>query len=184
MKHQGFLIPLTALLLFLVASGCDELDPACEGADYQETYFKLPDMATEYPLDGLRMFMEGGHWHAFKEIVVSNACGSSSFDVHYVFGFDHQGLINVANRIMTWVQIDAGEYYYPPESVLVDPEHRLYKGGFYTLNKENQKATPASFTFRVGFHFSGPTLTETEAREIMKPLLHYFMFRIEYLKLQ
>lgn len=184
MKRQAFIIPVMALLLVFAAPGCDQLDPACEGADYRFADLVLPG-DDGLITDHLEYRRDGDACYFYSTVICDQACGSTSFNVTFAYRF----ITTLFRRefgnsfVHPFVIIGSSEEYYPSYKDATNPMTTGIFGQLFTLNEENKKTTPASFTVEVGFYLDAFSRTEQELRDLLKSMINFFHVNIEYLKL-
>jgi hypothetical protein len=181
MKKYGFITLIGFLFIIPHFQGCDEPDPACEGA--KRVKIDLETLAAEEGdiMDNLRFHMEADVWCFYHDFSSDPACGHSALDLVYSIRYSAvlEDKTVVFNPYLVVNNKRVKESGFIGASF--DGNSVIMKGGTYQIFSE---ATPYIFNIRCGIELKTILLlTPEQAKRIVRTYLRSIDVKLEYLKL-
>ncbi len=182
MKTIPLVYSISALVLLFCFSGCDELDPKCDGANYVDMDLISPGPdGRNGVLSNLDHYLKNGTWYFYHNITTSPACGQSTLDIVYSVIFS--SALPQKYGLEPVLEIDGNlprtkdQYGYSPYG----DYNRIMQGNFFGVV---DVSTPHIFSIKAGFELRGAgNMLETEVLELVKQYFSEVKVRVHYLKL-
>lgn len=161
--------------------GCDEPDPACEGAKYEKVDLSTSSIEGGDILSKLKWHMAAGNWCFYHRFNSALACGKSTLDLVYFIRYS--AIIEDQPVVFNPYLVVNGKRFNSSGFIggSFDGNSFLMKGGVYEVYDKN---SPYEFGILCGIELKTILLlTKEQAEKFVRTYLRDIEVKLEYLKL-